>query len=43
MLIPSLPFDYATLVDVTDRVRRAPIRPSGSRLRRVGTRLCKLS
>jgi hypothetical protein len=38
MLIPTLPLDYAALVDVTERVRRTRHRPSGSRVRRVVTR-----
>ena len=33
----SFPFDYATLVDVTDRVRRTRARPPTSRVRRSGT------
>jgi hypothetical protein len=35
MLIPTLPLDYAALVDVTERVRRSRHRPSGNRVRRV--------
>jgi hypothetical protein len=34
MLLTTLPFDYATLVDTGDRVRNAPKRASGSRVRR---------
>jgi len=34
MLVPTLPFDYAVLVDVTDRVRRAKPRRAGGRVRR---------
>jgi hypothetical protein len=33
MLIPAIPFDYARLLDATDRVRRTHGRPSGSRVR----------
>ncbi len=35
MLIPTFPFDYATLLDTTDRVRRTRARSPGSRVRRV--------
>jgi hypothetical protein len=35
MLIPTLPLDYAALVDETERVRRDRRRPSGNRVRRV--------
>jgi hypothetical protein len=38
MLIPTLPLDYAALVDVTERVRRTRHRPSGNRMRRAVTR-----
>jgi hypothetical protein len=38
MLVPTIPFDYARLVDTTDRVRRTWTRPSGIRFRRAGTR-----
>jgi hypothetical protein len=38
MLIPTLPLDYAALLDVTGRVRRTRHRPSGTRLRRLATR-----
>jgi hypothetical protein len=34
MLLTTLPFDYATLVDTGDRVRSTPKRVSGSRVRR---------
>ncbi len=34
MLLTSLPFDYATLVDIEDRVRSTRKRPSGARVRR---------
>lgn len=34
MLLTSLPFDYAVLLDTTDRVRTARRRPSGVRVRR---------
>jgi hypothetical protein len=35
MLLTSLPFDYATLIDTSDRVRRTRKRPTGTRVRRV--------
>jgi hypothetical protein len=38
MLLTSLPFDYATLVDTGDRVRNTPKRASGSRVRRQARR-----
>ena len=38
MLIPTIPFEYAMLIDTTDRVRSTRIRPSGSRVRRAATR-----
>ena len=38
MLIPTIPFDYAKLIDATDRVRRTRRRPSGSRVRRIAAR-----
>jgi hypothetical protein len=38
MLLTSLPFDYAALVDTQDRVRRTRKRPTGSRVRRAVTR-----
>ena len=38
MLLTSLPFDYAALVDTQDRVRRTRKRPNGSRVRRAVTR-----
>lgn len=38
MLLTSLPFDYAALIDTTDRVRRARKRPTGTRVRRVDPR-----
>jgi hypothetical protein len=34
MLLCPLPFDYATLLDTGDRVRRTRKRPTGSRVRR---------
>ena len=34
MLLTSLPFDYATLVDTSDRVRRTRKRHVGTRVRR---------
>ncbi len=37
MLLTSLPFDYATLVD-TDRVRSTKRRPFGTRVRRAENR-----
>ena len=36
MLLTSLPFDYATLVDVDDRKRTTKRRTAESRVRRVG-------
>ena len=36
MLLTSLPFDYATLVDVDDRKRTSRKRGSESRVRRIG-------
>ncbi len=38
MFLTSLPFDYAALVDTTDRVRSTRHRPTGSRVRRVASR-----
>jgi hypothetical protein len=38
MLLTSLPFDYATLLDSGDRVRSKRPRPSGSRVRRTAPR-----
>jgi hypothetical protein len=38
MLLTSLPFDYATLVDTEDRVRRSKRRPTGTRVRRAENR-----
>jgi hypothetical protein len=38
MLPASLPFDYLILLDSSDRVRRPVGRPTGSRVRRTGTR-----
>ena len=38
MLLTSLPFDYAVLLDPGDRVRRKSTRPSGSRVRRAADR-----
>jgi hypothetical protein len=34
MLLTSLPFDYAKLLDTTDRVRVSRKRPTGMRVRR---------
>ena len=34
MLLTSLPFDYAALVDTSDRVRSTRKRPTGTRVRR---------
>ena len=34
MLLTSLPFDYAALVDTSDRVRSTRKRPAGVRVRR---------
>ena len=34
MLIPTLPLDYAELIDVTDRSRRGRMWASGTRVRR---------
>jgi hypothetical protein len=34
MLLTSLPFDYATLVDTSDRVRSTRKRTTGVRVRR---------
>lgn len=34
MLIPTLPFDYAELIDVTDRSRTGRMWASGTRVRR---------
>ena len=34
MLIPTLPFDYTELIDLTDRSRRGRMRASGIRVRR---------
>ncbi len=39
MLIPTMPFDYARLIDVTDRGRRTRHRPAGSRVRRAATHI----
>ena len=36
MLLTSLPFDYAKLVDVDDRTRTARKRRAETRVRRVG-------
>jgi hypothetical protein len=38
MLLTSLPFDYARLVDTETRVRSTRKRPSGTRVRRGETR-----
>jgi hypothetical protein len=34
MLLTTLPFDYSTLLEISDRRRRAPVTPSGTRVRR---------
>jgi len=34
MLLTSLPFEYVTIADPGDRIRRARRRPAGSRVRR---------
>ena len=34
MLLTPLPFDYAVLLDTSDRVRTKRHRPSGARVRR---------
>jgi hypothetical protein len=34
MLIPTMPFDYARLIDVTDRGRKTRQRLAGRRVRR---------
>lgn len=41
MLTPTLPFEYARLVDATDRVRRAGARPH-ARTRRATERSTRL-
>jgi hypothetical protein len=38
MLLTSLPFEYAVLLDSGDRVRTKSVRPSGSRVRRTAPR-----
>jgi hypothetical protein len=38
MLLTSLPFDYALLVDAGDRVRTKPGRASATRVRRADKR-----
>ncbi len=38
MFLTQLPFDYATLLDPGDRVRRTRKRASESRVRRAATR-----
>jgi hypothetical protein len=38
MLLTSLPFDYAVLLDSGDRMRTKRPRPSGSRVRRTTPR-----
>ncbi len=38
MLLTSLPFDYATMLDPGDRVRKTRARTSGSRVRRTDAR-----
>jgi hypothetical protein len=38
MLLTSLPFDYAALIDTSDRVRRTRKRPTGTRVRRTANR-----
>jgi hypothetical protein len=35
MFIPTTPFEYARLIDATDRVRRTRTKPSGGRVRRL--------
>ena len=34
MLLTTLPFDYVTLIDTSDRVRATRKRPTGTRVRR---------
>jgi hypothetical protein len=34
MLLTTLPFDYPTLLEITDRRWRAPVTPTGIRVRR---------
>lgn len=38
MLLTSLPFDYAKLIDTESRVRSTRKRPSGTRVRRTSNR-----
>lgn len=38
MLLTALPFDYVTLLDPGDRVRKTRARTSGSRVRRTAAR-----
>ena len=38
MLLTTLPFDYAVLLDSGDRVRTESRRPSGTRVRRTPSR-----
>jgi hypothetical protein len=38
MLVPTIPFEYARLVDTTDRVRRTTAHPGDARVRRPPTR-----
>jgi hypothetical protein len=39
MFVPTIPFEYARLVDMTaDRVRRTTTRPTGARVRRPARR-----
>jgi hypothetical protein len=38
MLLAPIPFDYATLLDPGDRVRRTKQRPAGVRVRRTPPR-----
>ena len=37
MFLNSLPFDYATLLDPGDRIRRTRSRSAGSRVRRTAS------
>ena len=34
MLLAPLPFDYVMLIEPRDRVRRARVRPTGTRIRK---------
>ena len=42
MLTSTIPFDYARLVDTTDRLRKPRSRPAGSRVRRAAGATPKL-